>query len=185
MREIEFNINLTAGELYAFSMHHTYSSISGIAGLILSFGSLIICAFNFKNFESTTIIALIVIGLLFTIVQPAMLYSKAKVQARKNESISGSLHYRLSEDGIEISQGEQTAAVKWYEVRKMKIAKNAMYVYMSPVRAFIFPKRQCNEHFDAAAALVEDMIKKYKDYEPDEENTTEDNSTFKTDGKED
>lgn len=169
MREIEFDIRLTAGELYAFSMHHAYSSISGIAGLILSFGSLIICAFNFRNFENTTIIALIVIGLLFTVVQPAMLYSKAKVQAKKNESISGSLHYKLSEDGIKISQGEQTAFVKWYEVRKRKMAKNAMYVYMSPVRAFIFPKRQCNGHFDDAVSLVKDMMEKYKDYEPDEE----------------
>lgn len=181
MKEIEFDIGLTASELYAFSMYHAYSSVSGIAGLVLSFGSLIICAFNFKNFESTTIIALIVIGLLFTVVQPAMLYSKAKVQARKNESISGSLHYRLSEDGIEISQREQAAFVKWYEVRKIKIAKNAIYVYMSPVRAFIFPKQQCNGYFDDAAALVKDMMEKYKDYEPDEEDV----STSDTDRKED
>ena len=44
MKEAEFDIRLTAAELYVFSMHHTYSAISGIAGLVISFGSLAICA---------------------------------------------------------------------------------------------------------------------------------------------
>lgn len=180
MREVEFDIRLTTGELYEFSMRHTYSGLSGVAGLVISFGSLLICAFDYKHMETIAIAALIVIGLLFTVIQPAMLYGKAKVQVKKNESINTSLHYRLSEDGIEVSQGEQKALVKWYEVRKRKLVKNAMYLYMSPIRAFIFPRSQCGGHFDDAVTLVKDMMDKYKDYEPED-----DNSTSEVEGKED
>ncbi|HBA96670.1 MAG TPA: hypothetical protein DCZ23_01040 [Lachnospiraceae bacterium] len=180
MKEIEFDIRLTTSELYAFSMRHAYSGLSGIAGLVISFGSLVICALDFKHMQTTSFIALIVIGLLFTVIQPVMLYGKARVQVKRNENINGSLHYKLSEKGIEISQGEQTASVKWHEVRKRKMAKNAIYLYMSPIRAFIFPKSQCNGYFDDAAALIKDMMDKYKNYEPEE-----DDSASETEGKED
>ncbi|MCI9078815.1 MAG: YcxB family protein [Lachnospiraceae bacterium] len=182
MREAEFDIRLTAGELFTFTMHHTYSSASGLVGLGISIGSLVLCAARYKYFDSTTIIALVITGLLFTIVQPVMLYFKSKVQVKKNESINDDLHYRISEEGIEVSQGEQQAFVKWYEVRKMKVVKNALYIYMSPVRAFIFPESQCGSCFNEVAALVKDMMEKYKDYEPEEE--PEDESASETEGKE-
>lgn len=183
MKEAEFDIRLTAGELYVFSMHHTYSAVSGIAGLIISLGSLAICAIRYKYLDKTAVMALIITGLLFTVVQPVMLYWKAKVQVKKNESINSVLHYRISEEGIEVSQGGQQAFVKWYEVRKKKLARNAMYLYMSPIRAFIFPKSQCGGQFDTALDIVNEMMDKYKDYEPEEDNLQED-STSGTDGKE-
>lgn len=48
MTEFNFDAKLSAAELYAFSMRHTYRSMSGIFGLIISFGSLIICAVRYK-----------------------------------------------------------------------------------------------------------------------------------------
>ncbi|MDE6617224.1 MAG: YcxB family protein [Lachnospiraceae bacterium] len=183
MREAEFDIRLTAGELFAFTMHHTYSSASGLVGLGISIGSLVLCAARYKYFDSTTIIALVITGLLFTVVQPVMLYFKSRVQVKKNESINDDLHYRISEEGIEVSQGEQQAFVKWYEVRKRKMVKNAMYLYMSPVRAFIFPESQCGGSFKELSELVKDMMEKYKDYEPEEEELEEED-TPETEGKE-
>ncbi len=183
MKEIEFDIRLTAGELFVFTMHHTYSSASGIAGLVISIGSLVLCAARFKYFDSTTIMALLITGLLFTVIQPVMLYWKSRVQVKKNESINDDLHYRISEEGIEVSQGEQQAFVKWYEVRKRKITKNAMYIYMSPIRAFIFPESQCKNNFNEAVKLVKDMMEKYKDYEP-EDDSPEETDIKETEGKE-
>ena len=37
MTEFNFDAKLSAAELYAFSMRHTYKSMSGIFGLIISF----------------------------------------------------------------------------------------------------------------------------------------------------
>ena len=163
MKEIEFDVELTAGELYAFLMRHTYTGISGIFGLIISIGSLLICGVRFSSLDNTARIALIIIGCLFTIVQPIMLYSKAKAQVRLNKNINASLHYRVSGEGITVTQGEQEAFVKWQEVRKKVTTSKAVYLYMSPTRAFIFPQRQCQEEYDRLCRTITQQMEKQKE----------------------
>ena len=171
MTELIFDAKLRAGELYAFSMRHTYRSMSGIFGLIISFASLIICVVRFKHLDKTAVMALIIIGLIFTVIQPLKLWSKAKSQVRKNKSINATLHYNINDDGITVSQGEQEAKVKWYQIRKTVVVKNAIYIYMSPVRAFIFTKNQCGEDFSDLVNNIQKKVEQYKDYEPEEDET--------------
>lgn len=154
MKEIEFDVELTEKELYAFSMHHAYAGISGIFGLIISLGSWLVCFLRFASLDTMARMALIIIGCLFTIVQPVMLYSKAKAQIRRNKNINAALHYRLSEEGITVSQGEQEAFVKWHEIRKRVKVSKAVYLYMSPVRAFIFPEKQCGEQYPEICRMI-------------------------------
>lgn len=78
------------------------------------------------------------------------------------------LHYNISDNGITVSQGEQEADVKWYDIRKTVIVKDAVYVYMSPVRAFIFTKKQCGDDFGSLVGFIQEKVKQYKDYEPEE-----------------
>ena len=87
MKEIEFDIELTAGDLYAFSMRHTYGSISGIFGVVISLSCWIILAVRFGAMDTTARIALFIIGCLFTIVQPVMLYSKSKEGDQRKASL--------------------------------------------------------------------------------------------------
>lgn len=168
MKEISFDVDLGVGDLYAFMMRHTYSGTSGIFGVIISLGSICICAFKYKELDRTAIAALIIIGLIFTVIQPVMLYSKAKAQVKRNENINAKLHYEIREEGITVTQGEQSAEVKWYEIRKKVITAKAIYLYMSPVRAFIFPKHQCGNVFDETVSVIEKQMDKYKNYEPEE-----------------
>ena len=113
-------------------------------------------------------------GCLFTIVQPVMLYQKAWKQKKQNEAINAVLHYCISEDGIIVSQGQQEAKVHWYEIRKTVKTKSALYLYMSQVRAFIFPKEQLADCYDEVCALVEERRAVYKDYEPTQEEQIDD-----------
>ncbi len=169
MKEIQFDVDLTVPELYKFSIRHTYLSVSGVVGLLISIGSLVICALRYAVLDRTTVIALVIIGLLFTVVQPIMLYSKAHTQRRRNQDINAPLHYCLGEEGIHVSQGEQQVLVHWYEVRKMVQTGTAVYLYMSPVRAFIFPKSQCGDRFAEMINMIRTMMERYKDYDPEED----------------
>lgn len=167
MEDIRFQVDLSVSELYMFSMRHTYFSASGIFGLLLSFGCLAACAVRYEVLDGSAKLALLIIGLLFTVVQPVMLYGKAFMQRMRNQDINAPLQYRVGEEGIEVSQGEQQVQVPWYDVRKMVQSKKAVYLYMSPVRAFIFPRKQCGERYDELIALIKQMLKKYEDYEPE------------------
>lgn len=103
-----------------------------------------------------------------------MLYQKAWKQKKQNEAINAVLHYCISEDGIIVSQGQQEAKVHWYEIRKTVKTKSALYLYMSQVRAFIFPKEQLADCYDEVCALVEERRAAYKDYEPTQEEQIDD-----------
>lgn len=173
MEDIRFQVDLSVSELYVFSMRHTYCSASGIFGLLLSFGCLVACAVRYEVLNGSTKLALIIIGLLFTVVQPVMLYGKAFMQRLRNQDINAPLQYCVGEEGIEVSQGEQQVQIPWYDVRKMVQCKNAVYLYMSPVRAFIFPRKQCGARYEELIALIRSMLEKYKDYEPETQEITE------------
>lgn len=169
MKEIEFDVTLRAKELYFFTMRHTYCSISGVFSLIISLGSLGICLWEFQSFGKTTILALLFIASLFTVIQPVLLYIKCMMQVKKSKNINAPLHYTLAEEGITVRQAEQEAEVKWYEIRKMVLAKGGLYLYMSPVRAFIFPKGQCGSQYMEICNTVKKQLDKYKDDIPEEE----------------
>lgn len=178
MKEMEFDIELTTKELYAFSMHHTYASVSGAVGVLISLGSLLLCAVQYGVLDNTGRIALIIIGCLFTLIQPLLLYSKARTQMRRNKDINACVHYCLKEDGITVSQGEQEASVKWFDVRKKVITSKAIYLYLSPVRAFIFPKEQCGDMYSDICDTVIMQMNKYKNYDEEEIDDIEEVTTM-------
>lgn len=173
MQEIDFDVTLHTGELFSFTMRHTYLSISGIFSLLISFGSLLICLLEFQKFQTATIMVLLFIAALFTIIQPLLLYGKCKAQIKKSDNINSPLHYTLSEEGITVRQEAQEAEVKWYEIRKAVQARKGMYLYMSPVRAFIFPKEQCGSQYGTIQSTVLEQMKKYKNYIPEEDKAEE------------
>ena len=142
MKEFEFDVELTTSDLYRFSMRHSYLSISGLFGVFISVGSLLYLAFCYSTLDKTACMALAIIGCLFTVVQPVMLYTKSRAQVQRNKNINAPLHYVISEEGILVRQGEEEGTVEWEEVQKKIVTSNAMYLYMSPIRAFIFPNAQ-------------------------------------------
>ena len=139
MKDIEFDVELTAKDLYRFSMRHTYSGVSGIFGVVISLACWIILAVRFGALDTTAKLALFIIGCLFTIVQPVMLYGKSAAQAKQNKDINASLHYTLSEEQITVSQGEQEACcpqVYLYGKGVVSLYVSGQSIYLSgrPVR---------------------------------------------------
>lgn len=173
MKEIDFDITLRSKELFLFTLRHTYFSISGIFSLVISLGSLIVCLLEFQNFQTATIMALLFIAALFTIIQPFMLYMKCRAQIKRSDNINTTLHYTLSEERIAVRQSDQEAAVRWSDIRKAVQAKQGLYLYMSPVRAFIFPKEQCGSQYETIRSVVLGQMEKHKNDMFEEDGTEE------------
>ena len=66
-------------------------------------------------------------------------------QIRSQESFKEPLVYNICDEGIVIRQNDQRADIVWSEVRKVIETKKAVFIYTSPVRAFIFPKDQVDD----------------------------------------
>lgn len=136
--EIEFDVQMTSGDLYDYMLHHTYSSASGLIGAVA--GALMIVAF----FSGAGVLCLIA-GLIILLYLPITLFLKSKQQFLSNPSFKKPLHYKMTEEGIKVSQGEEVQSQKWEDMYKAVSTMKSLIVYTSPVNATIFPRRELGE----------------------------------------
>ena len=102
MDEIKFKIALKVNDLYYFMMHHYYSKPAGIIGLVLSIGSLVLLITRWNVTDATAKMLYFIIALLFTVINPLMLLTKAKAQIQRNKSLGGGLEYILSDEHLHV-----------------------------------------------------------------------------------
>ena len=145
--EVEFDVHMTSGDLYDYMLHHTYTSASGLNGAIA--GALMVVAF----FSGAGILCLIA-GLVILLYLPISLFMKSKQQFLANPVFKQPLHYKLTEEGIEVSQGEEVQSQKWEDLYKAISTTKSLIVYTSRVNATIFPKRDLGEKASAVIEII-------------------------------
>ncbi|MBO5055505.1 MAG: YcxB family protein [Lachnospiraceae bacterium] len=143
--EVEFDIQMTSGDLYDYMLHHTYTSASGLIGAVA--GALMVVA----SFSGAGIICLIA-GLVVLLYLPITLFLKSKQQFLTNPSFKKPLHFKMTEEGIEVSQGDEVQSQKWEDMYKAISTTRSLIIYTSPVNASIFPKRELG---DLAPGVIE------------------------------
>lgn len=143
--EIEFDIQLTSGDLYDYMLHHTYTSASGLIGAVA--GALMVVAF----FAGAGVLSLIA-GCIILFYLPFTLFLKSKQQFLATAAFKKPLHYKMTEDGIEVSQGEEVQSQKWADMHKAVSTARSLIIYTSAVNASIFPKKELG---DSAPGVIE------------------------------
>lgn len=137
--EVEFDVQMDSGILYDYMLHHTFNSFSGLIGSVV--GALFLVT-AYMNRQVIFLIA----GLVILLYQPWSLFLKSKQQMMNNPAFKKPLHYKLTEDGIEVSQDGETQNQKWEDMHKAVSTSNSIIVYTSRVNACIFPKRDIGEN---------------------------------------
>lgn len=155
---IEVDVKLDKRSLSRFLIYHNYVRVSGIIGLVLSIAALAALCVWWNRFTSMQRGLLVVMALLFTVLQPLMLVSKGKKQLSMEE-FQIPFHYCFDASGVTISQKEQEQSFAWKDVRKIVFRKDAIYVYMSSVSAFVIPQEQCGGQFEELVRLMKEKKK--------------------------
>ena len=133
--EVEFDVKITPGVLYDYMLYHTYTSASGLIGAVT--GALLVVAF----FMGSGVLCLIA-GIVILAYLPWTLFVKSRQQ------------YRLTEEGMEVSQKGEAQSQKWEEMHKAVSTPRSLIIYTSPVNASIFPRKDLGEK----APLVIEII---------------------------
>lgn len=136
--EIEFDVQMKWQDLYQYMLYHTYNSASGLIGAIS--GALMIVAF----FMGANVLCLIA-GMIILLYLPGTLYLKARQQFLANPTFKKPLHYKMTNEGIEVSQGEEVQKQKWEDMHKAVSTTKSLIVYTSSVNASIFPRRELGD----------------------------------------
>lgn len=142
---IELDVTIESKDLYDYMLRHSYNSAVGIIGS--SFGAMVILlAVMTKQW------LYLVIGLIILLYLPWTLFFRSKRQVLSNPSFQKPLHYLLDEQGLTISQEEESVQYLWEEMHKAVSTGRSIILYTSPINATIFPKAQLE---DQRAAVIE------------------------------
>lgn len=145
--ELEFDVKVTAGALYDYLLYHTYTSLSGMLGTIA--GVLALIAFASTKYPIYLIAGVVMIGYL-----PCTLFVRAQWQVLNTPAFKEPLHYKLTEEGICVSQGEITENQSWESCVKAVSTGKSIILYTSRTTASIFPKADLGERRTALIQMI-------------------------------
>ncbi len=159
-KQITFSVQMTWKEIYKFTMYHTYHSFAGILGLILSIMALanLIISFNRLSAQSKTIMA--IVAAWFLIFEPLRMLGRSKSQMKLSKAYKKPLNYTINEEGITVSQDEESQTIEWKQLFKIVESKSQFLVYSNRINSFIFPKSSLDGKADE---LGEAMVEYSKD----------------------
>lgn len=139
------SVKMTFKALYSYVINTNYRSYAGVIGLVISFGALVILIMNWSGFGTAQRVMLIIIGLVFTVLNPLSLAFKTYQQLKLSPSHKIPLDYTFSDEGITVAQGEVTQLIKWNMICRIMMTKHMVAVYTSRIHAFVIPLSELGE----------------------------------------
>lgn len=139
---MKFTTRIKTKELYQFLMMHSHAGFAGKIGPVMSIAAAVLFIKGIPTFEGNEMQMVIfaMCALLFTVINPLMLYSKAKKQCLTNPAYKQDMEYELNEEGIKLYVGEQEGGIPWDRLFKIKETKDLYILYTTRVNAFLWPK---------------------------------------------
>ena len=148
---IEFDVKMSTKKLYDYLLYHTYTSFSGMLGVFIGFCFFLL--FVLKANYLYLAASIVVLAYL-----PVSLYTRAKRQMLLTKAFKDPLHYKLTEEGVEISQGEIREFQAWKDMYKAVSTGKSIIVYTGRINASIFPKEDLgNKKQEVVAAISTHM----------------------------
>lgn len=144
---LEFDVNIDSKVLYDYLLKHTYSGMQGILSTIV--GVLMI-----MMFLSGEGILYLIFGIVVIVYIPFSLFMSANRQALQVEAFCKPLHYRMLEDGIEVSQDDIVELQVWEDMVKAISTGKSIIVYTSKFKAAIFPRKDLGNHASDAIEII-------------------------------
>lgn len=153
-----FEVKVRAKDLYGFTMYHTYSGIMGKLWVVFSIFCLIASVWTFGDVSMQGTAALVVLGCLFTIINPLMLYYKCVKRVRKTEIYKNPFQYTFTKKGFSIAQGEQSSRMNWLDLFQIVCTKKAVYLCPDPVHAQIISLEQLGDQAEALKDFLRNQV---------------------------
>ena len=133
---LKFDITLTAEDMYRFNMYQTYSGFHGWFSIAFSILIFVVAGVTRGKIEA----AYTALYIVFLVYPPVSLYLRSKRTLAMSEVLRGTLHYEVDEEGLHVSQKEESALLPWEQIYKMVATKHNVLVYSSRINAYVIPR---------------------------------------------
>ena len=151
-----YTYRTTARDLWQLSMYYIYGSLAGLCNIIFTVAAF---ALGFSRWDQAQGLmrCLIVLGCcLFTVIQPLMIYVKAKKQTA---GITQDTQDTIDDNGLHIRVGNDTSDLPWNSVKRISRKPAMIIVFSDTTHGFVFTNRvlgnEKEEFYRYAASKVE------------------------------
>jgi len=151
---VKFEVKMTTKIMNDFMLYHNYTQLSGIVGAMLGVVGLWIGIKNISGGNSQTAIAGFAIAFLFLLWTPMNTKRMAKRQVENTPMFQKPLEYELHEEGVTIRQEDAQALNKWEDIAKAVSTNNSIILYITRVRAIIFPKSSMGDKYEDVIKMI-------------------------------
>lgn len=145
--EVEIDVKVTFSELYDYLLYHTYTGFSGMLGTMV--GVIFIMVFL-----STHYFIYLIAGVVLIVYMPCSLFLKAKQQAVNNTVFKKPLHYKMTDEGISVSQDGAEETQSWENCIKAVSTAKSIILYTSKTTATIFPRKDLGDKKEALIHMI-------------------------------
>ncbi len=144
---MEFDVKVTVDVLYDYLLFHTYTSFSGMLGTLV--GVMLV-----MGFVSTRYVIYLIAGVALIAYLPGALFLRAMQQVQNTPAFKQPLHYRMTDEGVCVSQGESEEQQSWDSCVKVVSTGRSIILYTSRTTASIFPKKDLGDKKDALIQMI-------------------------------
>lgn len=151
---VKFNVKMTKRAMYNFMLHTSYTSISGIAGTLFGFVMLVLGIRSLTSGDDSTALTFFLFATLFIIGNPINMKLRSSEQVAKSPMFKEPITYEMTDEGVHVSQGEQSVLNEWDNFQKAVSTNTSIILYVTKVRALIFPKEDLGEQYLEVVKMI-------------------------------
>lgn len=151
---VKFEVKMTTKYMYDFMLYHQYTSFSGLLGAVIGALALTMGISTISKGDAQAAMPMLLVAVLFLIVTPFSMKSRAKMQVEKSEMFKNPLEYEFTEEGVYVRQDEQEVLNKWDEFSKAVSTQKSVILYISRMRAIIFPKECMGDKYEEVLKVI-------------------------------
>ncbi len=153
----QFKYETKASDLWQLSMYGIYRSIVGLVNVIFTVAMIVLAVSYFQDANWIYRI-LIILGLsLFTVIQPLVIYSRAKKQL---SGMSRDMEIGFDDYGVHVRSGNEKSSIKWKNIRGIAKQPTLVIVYSSATHGFILTNKVLGKEREAFYRYVISKLKR-------------------------
>lgn len=151
---VKFEVKMTDKIMYDFLLYHTYTHMSGLLGAMVGVLALGMGMNYLLAGDSMAAMPAFILAALFLVVTPVSLKGKAKTQVQRAKMFQKPLQYELTEEGVTVRQDDLEVTNKWGDFSKAVSTNRAVILYVTRMRALIFPKESMGEQYESTVKMI-------------------------------
>ena len=126
---VKFEVQMTKSAMFDFLLYASYTSLTGILNVIIGFVTLGVGINKIVQGDISSSMIFFMFATVFLIGNPINIKVRASEQVLRTPMFQKPLCYELTEEGVLVSQDDQSASNKWEDFRKVVETKKSVIMY--------------------------------------------------------